>query len=114
MTIAIFMFSGNNSDSEAITQDKARAMKEIEEQYFGDPSHVALLPYQLLLREARQARAREDLKAERQCYRQVLDLLRTEAHGGGQSSGKHLGKGVTGSRIDDRELEKKIITILGE
>ncbi len=114
MTIAIFMFSGNNSDSEAVTQEKARAMKEIEDQYFGDPSHVALLPYQVLLREARQARAREDFKAEKQCYRQVLDFLRTEARGGGQSSGKRLGKGITGSRVDDRELEKKIITILGE
>ena len=113
MTIAIFVFSGNNSGSEAITQDKAKAMKEIEEQYFGDPSHVALVPYQLLLREARQARAREDFKAEKQYYRQVLDLLRTEAHAG-QSSSKHLEKGVTGSREHDRELEKKIITVLGD
>ena len=117
MTIAIFMFSGNNSDSAALTREKAHAMQEIEDQYFGDPWHPGaqgLLPYQLLLREARQARARNDLKAEKQCYRQVLDLLRTEARGGGQSSSKHLGKGVTGSRVDDRELEKKIITVLGD
>jgi hypothetical protein len=113
MTVAIFMFSGNNG-SEALTRDKAKAMKDIEEQYFGDPSHVALLPYQRLLREAQQARAREDFKAEKQYYRQVLDQLRTESHSGGQSSGRHLEKGVTGSREHDRELEKLIITVLGD
>jgi hypothetical protein len=113
MTVAIVMFSGNNSESEALSQEKARAMKEIEEQYFGDPSHVALLPYQQLLRDARQARAREDIKAEKLYYRQVLDLLRTEAHAG-QSSPKHLEKGVTGTREDDRKLEKLIITVLGD
>jgi hypothetical protein len=114
MTIAIFMFSGNNNGTEALTQDKAKAMKEIEEQYFGDPSRVALLPYQQLLREAQQARARGDFKAERQNYRQVLDLLRTEERAGRQPSAKHLEKGVTGSREHDRELEKLIITVMGD
>jgi hypothetical protein len=114
MTVAIFLFSGNNSDSAALMQKKAQAMKEIEDQYFGDPSHVALLPYQRLLRDAQQARARDDFKAEKQYYRQVLDQLRTESHAGGQSSAKHLEKGVTGSREHDRELEKLIITVLGD
>jgi hypothetical protein len=113
MTVAIVMFSGDNSNSESLTREKAQAMKEIEDQYFGDPSHAALLPYQHLLRNARQARAREDFKAEKQYYRQVLDLLRTEAHAG-QSSTKHLEKGVTGTRDDDRKLEKLIITVLGD
>jgi hypothetical protein len=113
MTIAIVMFSGNNGDSEALTQNKAKAMKKIEEQYFGAPSRGELLPYQRLLREAQQARARGDFKAEKQCYRQVLDMLRTESRVG-KSSSRHLEKGVTGSRVNDQDLEKLIITVLGD
>ena len=81
MTLAIVMVSGGGGDSRATTPEKARAMKEIEE-YFGDAPHGPLPPYQQLLREARQARAREDYKAERLYYRQILVLLRTEPRGG--------------------------------
>jgi hypothetical protein len=113
MTIAIvFALSGNDSDS--TTPEKAKAMREIEEQFFGDPLHGPLLPYQQLLRQARQAHAREDLKAERRYYQRVLDLLRTESRQGGQSSPGRLEKGVTGTRENDQELEKKIITVLGD
>jgi hypothetical protein len=112
MTIAIVMFSGSSGDSQATTPEKAKAMQEIEGQYFGDPSRGVLLPYQHFLRAAQQARAREDYKAERQYYKQALDLLRTESRGG--ASHNRLEKGVTGSRKHDRELEKLIITVLGE
>jgi hypothetical protein len=112
MTIAILMISGAGGDTNATTPEKARAMKDIEK-YFGDASRGPLHPYQRLLREARQARAREDYKAERSCYRQVLDLLRTEPRGGNSSHGG-LEQGITGSRENDRELEKSIITILGD
>jgi hypothetical protein len=114
MSIAIFMFSGNNSDVDALTAERARAMKEIEQQYFGDPARGALLPHQRLLRAAQQARAREDYKAEKQCYKQVLDLLRTESRIGAQSSPKRLETGITGSRAQDHDLEKLIIVILGD
>jgi hypothetical protein len=114
MTIAIVMFSGAGSESDATTPEKARAMKEIEDQYFGDSSRGGLLPYQRLLRAAQQARARDDFKAERQYYKQVLDLLRTESRDGGASSHARLEKGITGSRNHDRDLEKLIITVLGD
>jgi hypothetical protein len=107
------MVSGNGGDSRATTPEKARAMKEIED-YFGDSAHGPLHPYQRLLREARQAHAREDYKAERLYYRQVLDLLRTEPRGGTRSSHGGLEQGITGSREHDRDLEKLIITVLGE
>jgi len=113
LTVAIFMAPGGSSESE-MTQSKADAMRKIENEYFGDASRAALLPYQRFLRAARQARAREDYQAERQYYKQVLDLLRTEPHGGASSSRSHVEKGVTGTRDHDRELEKLIITTLGD
>ena len=62
-----------------------------------------------------QARCRGDAKAERRCYRKVLDLLRCEPLGGASSLSKQLPgyeRGVTGSRRSDMELEDNIITIL--
>ncbi len=112
LTVAIFMAPGGSSESE-MTQSKADAMRKIENEYFGDASRAVLLPYQRLLRAARQARAREDYQAERQYYKQVLDLLRTESHGE-SSSRSRVEKGVTGTRDHDRELEKLIITTLGD
>ena len=81
--------------------------------FFGNPARGELRPYERLLREARQARARNDFKAERQYYKQVLDLLHTEAPGssGTQAVRNRLAKGITGSRDHDRELEKLILTV---
>ncbi len=118
MTIAILMVSGAGRDANSASPEKARAMREIEEEYFGDAPHGPIRPYQRLLRDARQARAREDFKAERLYYRQVLDLLRTEPgypHSGlGAASSHGLEQGITGSREHDRDLEKLIITVLGD
>ena len=114
-TVAIFVLPGANSGGSANTPEKADALRQIEDpQFFGDPSRGKLLPYQRLLREARQARAREDYKAERKYYQKVLDLLRTESPDGSQSSDNRLGKGITGSRTNDRKLETLIITVLGD
>ena len=43
----------------------------------------------------------------------ALDLLRTESPGG-QDGRDSLDKGITGSRKHDRDLEKLIVTVLGE
>ena len=91
-------------------------MAAIEKDFFGHPERGELRPYEQLLREARQARARNDFKAERQYYKQVLDLLHTEAPGssGTQAVRNRLPKGITGSRDRDGELEKYILTVIGE
>ena len=113
MTVLI-MLSTSSSGPEEISPEKVQALREIEDQFFGDSTRETLQPYQQLLREARQAHARDDFKAERQYYQQVLELLRMESHPTAQSPGGRLEKGVTGSREHDRELEKLIYTVLGE
>ena len=57
--------------------EKARARGEITE-YYGAEGEM-LKPYQMHLREARLARSRRDYETERQEYRRVLALLRSEA-----------------------------------
>jgi hypothetical protein len=71
--LMLFMDVGNFGNS---AQDKARARVEIAE-YYGEEGET-LKPYQLLLREARVARSRRDYETERQQYRQVLAMLRSE------------------------------------
>jgi hypothetical protein len=71
--LMLFMDVGNFGNSE---QDKARARVEIAE-YYGEEGET-LKPYQILLREARVARSRRDYETERQQYRQVLAMLRSE------------------------------------
>jgi hypothetical protein len=116
LTIAIMMISSDEGGSSVTTQDKKEAMARIEEQFFGNPARGELLRYQRLLREARQAHARSDFKAERVYYKQVLDLLHTETWDlpAGRASRDRLEKGITGSRERDRELEQLILTVLGE
>jgi hypothetical protein len=116
LTVVMVMFLGDDGSSSVTTQAKTDAMAKIEEQFFGNPARAELLPYQRSLRAARQARARGDFKAERQCYKQVLDLLHTETWGGATSAAlrTRLEKGVTGSRDHDRELEQLILTVMGD
>ena len=116
LTVGIVIITSDDGSSGATTEKKKDAMANIEKQYFGNPARGELLPYQRLLREARQARARSDFKAEHQYYKQVLDLLHSETWGsaGAQPSRTRLEKGITGSRDHDRELEQLILTVLGE
>jgi hypothetical protein len=116
LTVAVVVLSAGDGSGGADSPDKIRAMRDIEDKFIGDTSRGAQYAYQKALRSAQRAHARGDLKAERKHFKEVLDLLRTESRGGGGSaSGRdRLEKGVTGSRDRDRELEKLIITVLGE
>lgn len=82
----------------------ARARRVVEEEYFSDlggPEPTAA--YQILLRQAHQAWARGDYRAERQYYREVLELLRAER---GEFDG------ITGSLARDRRLEEQLVILL--
>ena len=116
LTVAIVMMTSDDGSAAATSQAKKDAMTKIEDQFFGNPARGELRPYQRMLRDARQARARGDFKAERQYYKQVLDLLHTETWGGAPTavSRDRLEKGITGSRERDRELEQLILTIVGD
>lgn len=115
-TIAIVWISNNNERSSVTTAAKQEALAAIEKDFFGNPARGELLPYQRLLREAVQARARKDLKGERHYYKQVLDLLHTETWDGSsaRTAQNRLEKGITGSRDHDRELEQLILKVLGD
>ena len=116
LTVAIVMVASGDDGSSVTTQAKKDAMAKIEEQFFGNPARGELLPYQRLLREARQARARGDFKAERLYYKQVLDLLHTETLGRVVDAAprNRLEKGITGSRDHDQELEQYDPHVLGD
>jgi len=117
LTVVIVMITSDDGSSNATSKAKMEAIAKIEDpQFFGNPARGELLPYQRLLREACQARARRDFKAERHYYKQVLDLLHTETWDASlaRPTQKSLETGITGSRDHDRELEQAILTILGE
>lgn len=65
-----------------------------------------LQPYQILLRESQLAHYRGDLKSEREAYRSVLRLLRSEDRGPRST--------VTGATYDDAELEATLTQLLRE
>jgi hypothetical protein len=113
---AVMFMMLNSGESSVATERKKEATAVIERDFSGNSARGDLLPYQRLLRAARQAHARSDFAAERQYYKQVLDLLHTEIRDGsaGQGSSGHLEKGITGSRLNDRVLEEKILAVLGE
>ncbi len=104
MSIALALWNPD-SESTQTRREKAAARDEIAAHYFGDfDDEEPLERYQEVLREARRAYARGDLKAERRHYREVLDLLRMERKPGE--------KGVTGSYKRDKELQDHIIILL--
>lgn len=88
------------------SKKKGQMRQRLADHYFGlgDLDAKRLEPYQIRLREARQAYGRGDYKTERQGYRKVLDMLRAE-RGGDQ-------RGLTGSRTKDKELEEALLVLL--
>jgi hypothetical protein len=99
------------------SEQKARARKIIEEKYFGGGTLEGgkVQPYQAYLRNAQQAHSRGDVKAEREFYRKVLDLLRTDPGasdpGAGPGARRHF---LTGAYKTDEELEEQVRILLRE
>jgi hypothetical protein len=90
----------------AKTLEREQARKIIETEYFRElEEEVPPRPYQLLLREAKAARARGDYGKERELYRRVLDLLRADPK---------PAKGITGSPERDSHLERQLILLLSD
>lgn len=106
MSIMIVLVQPGTSDS-GNTKKKVEARRSIESDYFSNfDIRSPLARYQLLLRDAQQCHVRGDRRGERDCYRQVLDLLKAERG--------PFEKGLTGSRERDRKLEEHITTLLGD
>ncbi len=114
MTILMLLMDVGNFTDRAAEKDRART--EIME-YYGAEGDT-LKPYQLHLREARLARTRKDFENERQEYRAVLTILRSEAR-----DKLYRYTGLTG-RLDydessenkksDKRLEELIGVLLSE
>jgi hypothetical protein len=114
MTILMLLMDVGNFTDRAAEKDRART--EIME-YYGAEGDT-LKPYQLHLREARLARTRKDFETERQEYRAVLTILRSEAR-----DKLYRYTGLTG-RLDydessenkksDKRLEELIGVLLSE
>jgi len=114
MTILILVLEAEGTGDN--TARKARARVEISD-YYGQENEE-IKPYQIYLRQARQARGRGDLEGERAEYRKVLNLLRSEAR---EKLNKYTG--ITGrldyvdgddNRKSDRRLEELIAILLSE
>ncbi|HTI49964.1 MAG TPA: hypothetical protein VL475_03395 [Planctomycetaceae bacterium] len=111
--LMLLMDTGGFGDNTAL---KAQARGEIT-QYYGSETDD-LKPYQIQLRQARQARGRGDYQAERAAYREVLAQLRSEAK---EKLYKYTG--ITGrldyaegeeNRKSDRRLEELISILLSD
>jgi hypothetical protein len=114
LSVGLVLMDAESSPNRSKKQEEA--LKVIDAKYFGSAER-GLAPYQVYLREAQQARSRGDRKAERQYYRKVLDLLRVEPRDGGASPSQRsdgLEPGLTGSRENDRQLERQISILLGD
>lgn len=85
------------------SRDRAAARVEIQ-RFYGEEGKSLRL-YQIHLRQASQAESRGDTNRARIEYRKVLDMLRAEGN-------DRTLTGVTGSRDEDRELERLIGVML--
>ena len=83
---------------------KAQARRQLD--HFYEKSQGTPAPYQQHLRDALRAHARGDLDAERQLYRRVLQLLRSESRSRFSS--------LTSTPSQDRELEELLAILLSE
>ncbi len=98
LTMLLFDFAPTTSPTGEAEAARAHIVK-----FFGDEP-TALQPYQKTLRESQRAHSRGDRSTERKCYREVLELLRSE--------NRSLRKTLTGSAGDDRALENDLTVSL--
>ena len=96
-------------DLEPVETD-ARAKIRIRRQivkYYGDDEKQDLMPYQVLLREARLAYSRNDRVAESRAYRKVLEMLNAEDN--------NPFNGLTGKgEVADKELKEWLSILLSK
>lgn len=83
---------------------RTQARKQLA--HFYETSQGTLAPYQRHLRDAQRAHARGDTATERQLYRRVLQLLRTE--------GRSRFSSLTSTPSQDRELEELLAILMSE
>jgi len=100
--ILVLVDVGPTTTTEARGKQEARQM--IESEYFSDlGNQTPTKQYQVFLREAHRAHARQDSDAEHYYYRRVLFLLRGDLV---------KGESLTGSPDNDRQLRECIRTIM--
>lgn len=90
---------------------KADARRELE-QYYGEKNQE-LAPYQIHLRQARQALSRGDVESERTEYRRVLDLLRSEVRSKSQRYTGLTGRLDYDTYSEDRKSDKRLEELIG-
>ncbi len=100
--VSILLLVADFSGGAASTTSLDDARQQIERYYISQQGTP--LPYQLLLGDSQRHHERRDYKAERECYRRVLDLLRSES--------KDPFAGVTGTKSSDDELERLLAILL--
>jgi hypothetical protein len=111
-TIAVLLMPMDPEDATR-EQRQAVARQTLKGQFFSDMNKTPSQTYQVLLREAHLAHYRGDHRRERDLYRRVLDLLRSEADAS-QTGPDSAPRFLTGSPTRDRELEKNLVILLDE
>jgi hypothetical protein len=100
--VSLLLLFADASGAPSARSRHADARTEIA-QFYGNDS-APLRPYQVLLREAQLARSRGDRNLERQRYRQVLSLLRSEKRSKYET--------ITGTPSDDEQLAQTLSALL--
>lgn len=100
--LSLLLLVGDGPVKQSIVSRHAEAREQLA-QFFGNDT-TTLRPYQILLREAQQAHSRGDRATERQRYRQVLGLLRSEKRSKNET--------VTGIPSEDEQLAQWLSVLL--
>lgn len=109
LTILMLFLEVSPFGSNAAAKESAR--RRIQK-YYGEPEEE-LAPYQIHLRQARQAYSRGDLDAERNEYRRVLDLLRSEVRRKSQRYTGLTGRLDYDTYNDDTKSDKDLEELIG-
>jgi hypothetical protein len=100
--LSLLLLVGDGPVKQSVASKHAEAREQLA-QFFGNEGTI-LRPYQILLREAQQAHSRGDRATERQRYRQVLALLRSEKRSKSET--------VTGIPSEDELLAQWLSVLL--
>ncbi len=100
--LSVFLLLSESPGKTSAVSQQAEVRQQMASFYGVDGS--ALKPFQVLLREAQQAHSRGDRAMERQKYRQVLGLLRSEK--------RSKYENVTGTPSDDERLAQWLSILL--